>query len=352
MLFLCCHPAPSPASQVALTLRAVGGLTTAEIARLLRARTDHGGPDQPGQAADQGHRQRVPRLASRRHPCTAISPWHQPRNTPDNRGLPYPARIHGHDIALRRNYVARTELYDTIGAGYALGRRTDPRWMTAIRIALGAARSVLDVGAGTGSYEPEDRTVYAVEPSGEMIRQRPKGAAPVVRAVAEALPIRAAAADAVLAVLTVHHWTNWRQGLAELRRVAPRRVVLAYDTRLHAEFWLVHDYIPEIADLELSRPSADDIAHELDAHTVMPLLVPWDFTDAVFPAHWRRPAAYLDPRVRRTCSALAQTPHHAVERGIRHLREDLNTGRWHEQHRDLLTLDEWDAGFRLIVSSD
>ncbi|MCP3803157.1 methyltransferase domain-containing protein [Allokutzneria sp. A3M-2-11 16] len=222
--------------------------------------------------------------------------------------------------------------------------------MKAIVAALGDARSIVDVGAGTGSYEPAGRTVLAVEPSGEMIRQRPHGAAPAVRAVAEALPIGDNTFDAALAVLTVHHWTDWRRGLAELRRTAPRRVVLAYDTQLHAEFWFVREYVPEIADLELGRPSAPDIANELGADSVTPLPLPWDFTDGVFPAYWRRPAAYLDPRVRRSCSALAQTDPDAVERGVRRLREDLETGRWHDNHRDLLELGHWDAGFRLICS--
>ncbi|MFD7660600.1 methyltransferase domain-containing protein, partial [Actinosynnema sp. NPDC059797] len=166
----------------------------------------------------------------------------------------------------------------------------------------------------------------------------------------EALPVRDHAVDAALAVLTVHHWTDWRRGLAELRRAAPLRVVLAYDTRRHAEFWFVREYVPEIAELELGRPSAPDIADELGAESVTSLPLPWDFTDGVFPAHWRRPAAYLDPRVRRACSALAQTDPDAVERGVRRLRHDLDTGRWHERHRDLLDLDHWDAGFRLIVS--
>ncbi len=246
--------------------------------------------------------------------------------------------------------MAGTELYDDIGTGYSLGRRTDPRWMAPIRAALGDARSIVDVGAGTGSYEPHDRRVLALEPSVEMIRQRPSHAGPAVRAVAEALPVRDNAADAALAVLTVHHWPDWRRGLAELRRIAPRQVVLAYDTRRHTEFWFVRDYVPEIADLELTRPSAADIATELGADSVTPLPLAWDFTDGVFPAHWRRPTAYLEPRVRRACSAIAQANPDAVERGIRRLRADLDSGRWHERNQDLLDLDQWDAGFRLIVS--
>ncbi|HVW42858.1 MAG TPA: class I SAM-dependent methyltransferase [Amycolatopsis sp.] len=222
--------------------------------------------------------------------------------------------------------------------------------MTPILAGLGTARFIVDVGAGTGSYEPRDRAVLALEPSIEMIRQRPPDASPAVRAVAEALPLHDHAVDAAMAVLTVHHWTDWRAGIAELRRIAPRQVVLAYDTHRHAEFWFVREYVPEIAGLELARPCASDIADELGADSVTPLPLPWDFTDGVFPAYWRRPAAYLDPRVRRACSALAQTSPDAVERGIRHLRQDLRSGRWHEHHRDLLDLDQWDAGFRLIVS--
>lgn len=242
------------------------------------------------------------------------------------------------------------DLYDEIGVGYSSARRTDPRWMAAINAALGDAATVIDVGAGTGSYEPKDRQVIAVEPAAEMIRQRPSGAAPVVRAVAESLPLRDNAAAAAMAVLTVHHWGDWRKGLAEMCRVAPRRVVLAYDTELHANYWFVRDYVPEIADLERGRPSAGDVAHELGAAEVIPLLVPWDFTDGVFPAYWRRPAAYLAPEARFTCSALAQAPGEAVSRGLARLREDLSSGRWRQRHQDLLELDEWDAGFRLVVS--
>ncbi|WP_086853580.1 class I SAM-dependent methyltransferase [Amycolatopsis kentuckyensis] len=240
--------------------------------------------------------------------------------------------------------------YDEIGVGYARGRRTDPRWFEPVVAALGAAASVLDVGSGTGSYEPPAREVVAVEPSAEMIRQRAAGAAPVVRAVAEALPFASGTFDAALAVLTVHHWPDWRRGLAELRRVASRQVVLAYDTALHSDFWFVREYVPEVAALEASRPSAPEIADVLGASSVLALPVPWDFTDGVFPAYWRRPEAYLDPGVRRSCSALAQTSPAAVSRGIARLREDLESGRWHADHAHLLDLPEWDAGFRLIVA--
>ncbi|WP_460444147.1 methyltransferase domain-containing protein, partial [Amycolatopsis cihanbeyliensis] len=175
-------------------------------------------------------------------------------------------------------------------------------------------------------------------------------AAPAVQAVAERLPVRDGAAEAALAVLTVHHWNDWRRGLAELRRVAPVRVVLAYDTRMHADYWFVREYVPEIAERELGRPAAADIAEVLGAQRVVPLPVPWDFTDGVFPAYWRRPAAYLDPGVRRNCSALAQADPQAVRRGLGRLRADLADGRWRDRHRDLLGQAEFDAGFRLLIS--
>jgi hypothetical protein len=132
--------------------------------------------------------------------------------------------------------------------------------------------------------------------------------------------------------------------------VSRRQVVLAYDTALHNDFWFVREYVPEVAELERSRPSAPEIAEFLGASSVHELPVPWDFTDGVFPAYWRRPEAYLDPAVRRSCSALAQTAPAAVDRGIARLRADLASGRWRDEHADLLDLPEWDAGFRLIVA--
>jgi SAM-dependent methyltransferase len=240
-----------------------------------------------------------------------------------------------------------THTYDRIGVGYALGRRTDPRWLAVILDALGDASSVVNVGAGTGSYE-SDRVVVAVEPSAEMIGQRVVRDR-VVRGVAERLPVRSGFADASTAILTVHHWSDWRRGLAELRRVSGRQLVLAYDTALHVRFWLVDEYFPETAELERSRPGALAIAEELGADRVIPMPVPWDFTDGVMPAHWRRPAAYLDPAVRSACSGLVQIDPAAVDRGVRALRADLDSGRWAARHGDLLEAVEYDAGFRLIV---
>jgi ubiquinone/menaquinone biosynthesis C-methylase UbiE len=140
--------------------------------------------------------------------------------------------------------------YEQIGVGYAERRRPDPRIERRILEALGDARSVVNVGAGAGSYEPRDRRVVAVEPTSQMFRQRSHDAAPVVQAVAERLPFPDGSFDAALAVLTVHHWTDLEQGIGELRRVARRQVILGFDVHRQSDMWLVRDYIPAWAELE------------------------------------------------------------------------------------------------------
>ncbi len=195
-------------------------------------------------------------------------------------------------------------VYDRIGMGYAGRRRPDPRWAASVQEALGGARTVVNVGAGAGSYEPTGRVV-AVEPSARMIAQRPPGAT-VVRAVAEYLPFPDDAFDAALAVLTVHHWSNPAQGLRELQRVAPRRqVVVTWDPKVFAEqFWFVRDYIPEAAERERRLATLAQVREVLDGVTVE-LPVPADCTDGFFGAYWRRPEAFLDPETRRAISGLA-----------------------------------------------
>ncbi len=246
---------------------------------------------------------------------------------------------------------AAEPVYDRIGRQYSAGRRTDPRWAAAILEQLGPARTVVNVGAGAGSYEPADRRVIAVEPSSVMLGQRPASAAPAVQARAEQLPLGDDTADAALAVLTVHHWTDWRAGIAEMRRVARRRVVLTYDPELHAGFWLVRDYMPSVLDFERRRmPGVDDVATELGASRVVALTVPRDMQDGVLPAFWCRPEAYLDPVVRANNSALAQGDHQAIDEGIRRLAADLESGAWAARHAELDLLDEIDAGFVLVVA--
>ncbi len=243
-------------------------------------------------------------------------------------------------------------LYDTIGAGYARIRRPDPRIAARLHAALGAARTVVNVGAGAGGYEPADRTVVAVEPSEVMVRQRPPGAAPVVRARAEALPFADDAFEAGMAVLTVHHWADPRRGLAELRRVARGPVaVLTFDEAVTDESWLVRDYAPEVASGAAGPvPAPGEIAARLGGGTVEPVPVPADCTDGFLLSFWNRPEAVLDPAARAATSGFALLPAVVQERIVAALAADLRAGRWDARHGHLRALDAYDAGLRLVVA--
>jgi SAM-dependent methyltransferase len=210
----------------------------------------------------------------------------------------------------------------------------------------------LNVGAGTGSYEPPDRDVTAVEPSAVMRAQRPAGAAPCVAAAAESLPFEDQSFDAAMAFATVHHWRDPIAGLLEMRRVARRVVVFTHDTSdtgWRRRFWLTRDYLPEVADLLVGRPALTEMARAIGARTE-PVLIPWDCADGFFEAYWRRPEAYLDDHVRRGVSVWARVGPEAEQRAVRRLRDDLVSGRWAERHRDLVTLDAAELGLRLLVS--
>jgi SAM-dependent methyltransferase len=237
-------------------------------------------------------------------------------------------------------------------ATYSRFRRPDPRLAAQIHAALGPARSVVNVGAGAGSYEPEDREVIAVEPSEGMIAQRPASAAPAVRASAQSLPLPDGAADAAMAILTIHHWEDLAAGLAELRRVARDRIViLHFDPALGRRFWFVSEYVPEIGEYERDVPTPADVASLLGVPCeIRPVPIPWDCTDGFLGAYWRRPEAYLDPAAREAISVFAPLGD-AVARGVERLRADLASGAWARRHGDLLTRSECDLGYRLVVAS-
>jgi SAM-dependent methyltransferase len=244
------------------------------------------------------------------------------------------------------------QLYDSIGATYTVTRRTEPRIAARLWAALGDARRVLNVGAGTGSYEPPGRAVTAVEPSALMRAQRPAGAAPCVSAAAESLPFEDQSFDAAMAVSTVHHWPDPIAGLREMRRVARRVVVFTHDssdTGWRRRFWLTRDYLPEVADLLVGRPSLTELARAIGAR-IEPVLIPWDCADGFFEAYWRRPEAYLDERIRRGISVWARVGPEAEQRAVRGLRNDLASGRWAERNRDLLDLDAAELGLRLLIA--
>ncbi|MFG1991783.1 MerR family transcriptional regulator [Actinoplanes sp. NPDC048988] len=243
-------------------------------------------------------------------------------------------------------------LYDAIGSAYPATRRTEPRIAARIHQALGDARTVLNVGAGTGSYEPLDREVTAVEPSAVMRAQRPAGAAPCVAAAAESLPFEDQSFDAAMAVSTVHHWPDPVAGLREMCRVARRVVVFTYDaddTGWRRRFWLTRDYLPEFAQLLVGWPSLADLTRAIGGRAE-PVLVPWDCADGFFEAHWRRPEAYLDERVRRAVSVWTRVGPEAERRAVTRLGDDLASGRWAERNRDLVALDAAELGLRLLIS--
>jgi SAM-dependent methyltransferase len=238
-------------------------------------------------------------------------------------------------------------LYDEIGHGYGGARRTEPRIAERLRAALGDARTVLNVGAGTGSYEPPDRDVTAVEPSAVMRAQRPAGAAPCIVAYAEALPFADRSFDVAMTVLSDHHWRDPIAGLREMRRVARRVVVFQWDRTYIPRFWLVRDYLPEV--LALGRgPTLAERADAIAAR-VEPVPIPWDCRDGFFHAYWRRPDAYLAEAVRRGTSVWARVGRTAEARAVAALRDDLRVGRWHRRNAALLGLREADIGARVLI---
>ncbi len=245
--------------------------------------------------------------------------------------------------------MSSAQLYDTIGATYTVTRRTEPRIAAQVWAALGDAQTVLNVGAGTGSYEPSDRDVTAVEPSAVMRGQRPAGAAPCVAAVAERLPFEDQSFDAAMAFATIDHWQGPIAGLREMRRVARRVVVFTKDFSDSDLFWLDRDYLPERFDLLTGRPSLTELARAIGAR-LEPVLVPWDCADGFYEAYWRRPEAYLDEHVRHGTSIWARVGPDAEQRAVHSLRDDLASGRWAERNRDLVDLDAAELGVRLLIA--
>lgn len=243
-------------------------------------------------------------------------------------------------------------LYDAIGRSYSATRRTEPRIAAQIWDALGDARTVLNVGAGTGSYEPTDREVTAVEPSAVMRGQRPAGSAPCVAAAAESLPFEDRSFDVAMAVSTVHHWGDPMAGLREMRRVARRVVVLTFDTDepgWQDRFWLTRDYLPEFAGVLADFPSLAAMADAIGGRAE-PVPVPWDCADGLFEAYWRRPGAYLEDQVRRAMSVWTRVGPEAERRAVGSLGDDLDSGRWAERNGELAGLDAADLGLRLLTA--
>jgi SAM-dependent methyltransferase len=248
--------------------------------------------------------------------------------------------------------VGSGTLYDDIGRGYATVRVEDPRLARPIWDALGDARTVVNVGAGAGSYEPRDREVTAVEPSTVMIAQRPAGAAPAVRASSERLPFPDDSFDAAMAIITIHHWDALEAGLGEMRRVARQRIVIVtFDPAYEADLWIARDYLREhVIQTFSSLPPISRILETFPEAQVRPLLIPNDCSDRMFATLWARPEEYLDPHVRAATSVWQRLPAEAVTRAMDTLRRDLSSGEWDRRYGHLRTTPEYDAGLRLLTA--
>lgn len=245
--------------------------------------------------------------------------------------------------------------YETKGQGYAAQRRPDPRIAAMVHDALGDARTVLNVGAGAGSYEPTDRYVLAVEPSAAMRAQRPPGAAPALSAVAEDLPFDDDSFDAAMAAVTVHQWPDPVRGLAELRRVARGPVaVLTFDTGAPGERLWLSEYVPELLAAERRRFPAIGVIAAAAGQTaeVVEVPIPIDCTDGFAEAYYGRPEKFLDPRARAAQSAWSFVGEAAVTRGADRLRADLESGAWDARHGHLRGQPWFAGGMRLIIGLD
>lgn len=241
-------------------------------------------------------------------------------------------------------------LYDSIGGRYAAFRRPDQRIASVIEAALGDAVSVVNIGAGAGSYEPRGRSVLAVEPSEVMIRQRPPGAARCLRGSAEALPLQTASVDAAMAILSAHHWTELERGLSEMKRVARKRAVLLTWVPDAAPFWLTEEYLPEIVAHDRtifpSGPTLTALLERIIGQVNMtPVPIPHDCTDGFLCAYWRRPESYLSAERRSAISSFARID---AEAGLEKLRADISSGRWAARNHHLLALDALDVGYRIV----
>jgi SAM-dependent methyltransferase len=247
-----------------------------------------------------------------------------------------------------------TPRYDAIGGGYARVRREDPRIRARVIGALGNARSVVNVGAGAGSYEPNDRHVIAIEPSDRMAAQRPRELAPAIRANAHDLPLRNASVDAAMTILSLHHWDDAQErGVRELRRVARGPVViLTYDARISRTMWLMADYLPEVAELDdRIFPAPERIAAWLGGNVAIEAVPSaCDTPDWMLGSYWAHPERVLDAEARAATSGFARMSAGVVERVVAAVTRDLQDGSWDRRYGALRALAELDVGLRLIIA--
>jgi SAM-dependent methyltransferase len=244
--------------------------------------------------------------------------------------------------------------YEAIGHDYARYRREDPRIRERIRAALGDARTVVNVGAGAGSYEPSELYVIAIEPSDVMAAQRPSTRVPAIRAGADSIPLRDKSVDASMAVLTLHHWDEAQErGVRELARVARERVViLTYDVEVSNSMWPMAEYLPEIAELDSATfPPPNQIASWLGGSVdVEAVPLSRDTPDWMLGSYWAHPERVLDESARAATSGFARLAVEVVERAVEAVRRDLEDGSWDARHGELRAIEEYDVGLRLLTA--
>jgi SAM-dependent methyltransferase len=242
--------------------------------------------------------------------------------------------------------------YNRQAQNYGQIRQEDRRIQAVIDLALGCARTVLNIGAGTGSYEPKDRYVLALEPSLTMRAQRRSGMAPAMIGTASEIPFDDDTFDASMAMLTVHHWPDLAKGLGEMARVtAGPRIVMSFDPDAHTDFWMF-DYVPEMAVVERARyPAISKIVEGLGGVVeVLTLPVARDCTDRFQVALYARPEEFLIEAVRRSQSAWNFLEAGVEARFVQQLGHDLETGVWDVKYGHLRHQDTIDCQLRLIVS--
>ncbi len=245
-----------------------------------------------------------------------------------------------------RRHSGLVAKYDDIGKTYQATRTPDPRIRELLDRRIGTSERVLNIGAGTGSYEPVDRFVVAIDPSQTMLDQRPVGAAPAIRASAESLPFASASFDLAMAILSMHHWTDWRRGVSEALRVSGGRFVVLTWIGFPNGFWLT-DYFPEIEPLDLPLfPQLAEFESEFGPVAVDTVPIPHDCTDGFLCAFWRRPAAYLESSVRNGISTFSKIADPAAR--LQSLRRDLSSGAWSEKYGDILRCETFDYGYRIV----
>jgi SAM-dependent methyltransferase len=238
-------------------------------------------------------------------------------------------------------------IYDDIGINYSVRRCTDPKIANQLYLELEGAARIVNIGAGTGSYEPENVDLVAVEPSSEMISQRKTDSHRVEQAFAEKLPFENNSFSHAMTVLSMHHWENRALAFSEINRVATQKFVAITWDPTSDPFWLTRDYFPEIYEMDKGIfPGLEEFDEHFDEVKINTLMIPGDCQDGLLAAFWKRPKAYLDSKVRQSTSPFAKVKN--LAKCLQKLKDDLASGAWAKKNHALLNSSSLDVGYRII----